>query len=166
MYRGFISYCRTPSAAPLTSTYLFQPCIRERIRSVALCRAALAVGHGRHVVDKLRAVHEVGACDVVLRVRLAVEGELAHVAVGIVIAVGLYRDILAVLKVQSHLVEVRRAENIFARTRAYGIEAHCREYVPGRCLAVVLVAAIAVGVGVVHTVHGLANPVLRLPRLA
>ena len=72
----------------------------------------------------------------------------------------------AILQMQGHLVKVRCSQHILVAARAYGVEAHSREYIPCRGLSVILVATIAIRVGSVELVHGLTNPVLGLPGLA
>ena len=67
---------------------------------------------------------------------------------------------------QLHLLEVGSTQNIFIRTRTYRIESHCREYIPGRSLAVVLITAITVGSRGIKFVHHFTNPMLRFPGLA
>ena len=64
------------------------------------------------------------------------------------------------------LLKVWGTNHILVATWTNGIEAQSREHIPGRSLSVVFIAAIAIGVGIVHTVHRLVNPVLGFPRLA
>ena len=49
--------------------------------------------------------------------------------------------------------------------RAHRIESESREYIPSRCLTIVLIAAITVGSSHIEFIHHLAHPVLSLPRL-
>ena len=62
--------------------------------------------------------------------------------------------------------EQRRADGVFVRAGAYGIESECREYIPCRSLSVVLVSAVTVGFRGIESVHHLADPILRLVGLS
>src|SRR5574344_2221756 len=64
------------------------------------------------------------------------------------------------------MLEERCSQCILIAPRADRIKSHCREYIPGRCLAVVFIAAIPVGRCFVESVHYFGNPILRLPRLS
>ena len=57
------------------------------------------------------------------------------------------------------------ADGVLPASRADGVEAEGGEDVPGRCLAIVFVTAVAVGCGAVEAVHGLADAQLAFPGL-
>ena len=97
---------------------------------------------------------------------LAVDSHTFDVEVVFGILRGFKRDDASVRPGDDRFPEQRSTDRIFIGSRADRIESEGGEYVPGGCLAVVLVAAIAVEVGVVELVHHLADPLLRLPRLA
>ena len=97
---------------------------------------------------------------------LAVDSHTFDVEVILRIIRSFQSDGLPVRAADHSLLEQRSTDRIFIGSRADRIESEGGEYVPGGCLAVVLVAAIAVEVGVVELVHHLADPLLRLPRLA
>ena len=92
-----------------------------------------------------------------------VEGHAVDIA-----TIALHTDIqfITILEMEFDIAEVRRAQDILIASRADGIEAEGGEHIPSRSLTVILVAAIAVGVGRIEAVHHLTNPILRLPRLA
>ena len=113
----------------------------------------------------MRPLHDIVG-DVVARVLLAIEVYIVHISVLCAILRCFDYEILTAGKVQCSLLEERGAHNILVRCRAYGVETERREYVPRRGLTVILVATVAVGVGVVHAVHCLAQPVLCLPGFA
>ena len=103
---------------------------------------------------------------VVAGVVLPVEFHRADIGCGITVVVGLDEERFPVLQVQGCLLEKRGSQHILVGTRAHRVETQSREDVPGRGLAVVLVAAIAVGGGGIELVHDVAHVVLRLPGFA
>ena len=92
-----------------------------------------------------------------------VEHHLLDVAA---LALTLNRDVPAILQMDGRLLEVGGADDVLVTAWADGVESQGGEDVPGRCLAVVLVAAVAVRTVGIEAVHHLADPVLRLPGLA
>lgn len=139
---------------------------RERIRSVAIADASLFVGGTTHDILDVTALHQLVVREEVFSGRRAIDAQRLNIFV--VLTTVLRRDGhgLAVFQMQGHLVKVRCADDILVGTGTHRIEAHCREDVPSRSLPVVLITAIAVGLGRVELVHHLANPVLSLPRLS
>ena len=67
---------------------------------------------------------------------------------------------------QDSLLEQRSADYVLVGAGSDGIESEGRKHIPGRSLAVVFVAAVAVRSGAVELVHGLSYPVLGLPGLS
>ena len=103
---------------------------------------------------------------VILRVGGAVPQEGLHVGPALPVVRCLDDQRTAVLQVQGGLAEQGSAQDIFVRARTNGIEAQGGEHIPGGGLSVVLVAAIPVGRGAVHTLHHLTQPILGFPRTA
>ena len=66
---------------------------------------------------------------------------------------------------QGDLLEIRCAERILTGAGANRVETEGGEHIPRRRLSVVLITAVAVGLGVIEAVHHLTHPVLRFPRL-
>ena len=87
---------------------------------------------------------------------LTVEGHAADLPVDRRVSGGVDDDCLPVFEVHGGLAEERRTDGVLIRRGTYRIESQGREYVPRRGLAVVLIAAIAVGLRGVELVHHLA----------
>lgn len=100
-----------------------------------------------------------------LRELLPVAGDLLHVAVFGALVFDLDGEGLAIFEVQHGPVHQRATEGILARTGGDGVEAEGREEVPGAHLAAVVVAAEAVGGGVVLAGEDVADLGLRFPGL-
>ena len=97
--------------------------------------------------------------------RAAVEFQAPDVAVAGRILRRIYHQVPAA-QVHRRFPEQGRAQRVLIAAGAHGIEPQCTENVPGRCLAVVLIAAITVGPGRVELFHDLPHAGLGLPGLA
>ena len=64
------------------------------------------------------------------------------------------------------MFEQGRSDGVFIRSGAHGIKPQGREYIPCRCLSVVLVSAVSVLFGGVEAIHHLAHPPLGLVGLS
>src|SRR5690606_17897145 len=93
----------------------------------------------------------------------AIYTDLVYIAVGITVGRSVYDHLFTVFESYGHLFEQGCPHYIFIRCRANGVESHCRKYIPGRSLAIVLISAIPVRGRPVHPVHGLSYPILGFP---
>ena len=139
--------------------------VAQRVRHILSEGAALGVRSGAHVEHDVSTVHHGIVGEIVVVIGRAVESHGVHITSVVRVALCGDGERLAVLQMESELVEVRHTEHILVAAGTYRIEAHCREHIPCRGLTVVFVAAIAVGMGGVELVHNLTDPVLGLPRL-
>ena len=98
-------------------------------------------------------------------VRLAVKGNALYVFVFGRGALGFYCECTAVAYGDVDALENRRADGVFRSGGAYGVESHCAEYIPGRHLPGVVVAAEAAGSGEILGIKDMAHVFLRLPGL-
>ena len=105
--------------------------------------------------------HAVGY--VVFVIILAIDSDAVNIYVAAAVFRSVNNELSAVFQVERDFLEQWRSEYILVSTWRYRIEAHCGENVPCGCLAVVFIAAVAVGGGCVHAVHDFAQPVLGLP---
>ena len=138
----------------------------ERVRESFGSRTTLLIRLGRHYITYIRPLEQVLMGQIVLLIRTAVYGHRLHVTVFPAVFRCLYLHGLTVLQMQGHVFEVRAAQNILPRARAYRIEAQGREYIPSRSLPIVFITAIAVRDGRVKLVHNRPYPILGFPRLA
>ena len=97
---------------------------------------------------------------------LSVDLHIVHIACLLVVVRCLYLDGLAIFQFHQNLLEEGRTHSILLGARAYRVESHGREHIPGRCLAVVLITAICISIGIVELVHDFTSPILCLPGLA
>ena len=111
-------------------------------------RSTLFVWVGRHFDVDDRSLHQFFVAQPVFGVIHTVEFHVVDIPVGGVVGGGVDDYLFTVFEVDGRFFEQGRSHDIFVAARTDGVKAKGGEDVPGRCLAIVFVAAIAVsGVG-------------------
>ena len=104
--------------------------------------------------------------DVILVVRLAIEGDALDIEILLAQVLCLDRKGIAIGEMQGELRHLRSSKDILAAHRIDRIESHCRKHIPCRHLSTVVVAAESVRQRLVLGVEDLSHNLGCLVRMA